>query len=68
MSTNRPAPAAANRSAGPPMRGPMGSMMGPPQKAKNFKSSARRLVGLLKPEKKLVILVLAFCAIARRCR
>jgi len=66
MSTNRPAPAAPARSAapGPLGRGPMGSMMGPPQKAKNFKGSARRLVGLLAPEKKLVILVLTFCAIA----
>ncbi|HSD89862.1 MAG TPA: ABC transporter transmembrane domain-containing protein, partial [Kofleriaceae bacterium] len=63
MSTNRPAPAAA-RPAGPPMRGPMGAMMGPPQKAKNFKGSARRLIGLLGPERPLVIAVLACCTVA----
>ncbi len=57
MSTNRPASA---RPAGPPMRGPMGMGMGPPQKAKNFRSSARRLVGLLAPEQRLITLVVAF--------
>jgi ATP-binding cassette subfamily B protein len=41
------------------MRGPMG-MMGPPQKAKNFKPSARRLLGLLAPQKRLISLVVAF--------
>jgi ATP-binding cassette subfamily B protein len=47
------------RAAGPPMRGPMGAgIMAPPQKAKNFKSSARRLIGLLAPQKKLIIAVL----------
>ncbi|HEU4615050.1 MAG TPA: ABC transporter ATP-binding protein [Kofleriaceae bacterium] len=56
MSTNRPAP--ASRPAGPPMRGPMG-MMGPPQKAKNFKTSARRLLGLLAPQRTLIVLVVA---------
>ncbi len=56
MSTTKAAPA---RGAGPPMRGPMG-MMGPPQKAKNFKSSARRLIGLLAPQKPLIMLVVAF--------
>jgi ATP-binding cassette subfamily B protein len=50
------------RPAGPMMRGPMGGMMGPPQKAKNFGGSMRRLVGLLGPQKRLVIAVIA-CAI-----
>jgi ATP-binding cassette, subfamily B, multidrug efflux pump len=64
MSTNRPAPA-AQRPAGPPMRGPMGGgMMGPPQKAKNFKGSARRLLGLLVPHRGLVIAVLACCIVS----
>jgi ATP-binding cassette subfamily B protein len=43
------------------MRGPMG-MMGPPQKAKNFGGAAKRLIGLLKPQKRLVIAVIA-CAV-----
>jgi ATP-binding cassette, subfamily B, multidrug efflux pump len=63
MSTNRPAPP-AQRPPGPPMRGPMGAMMGPPQKAKNFKGSARRLVALLRPHRRLVIAVLACCTVA----
>jgi ATP-binding cassette, subfamily B, multidrug efflux pump len=52
--SSRPVP------AGPPMRGPMGMGMGPPQKAKKFGSSARRLVGLLAPQRALVIAVIAF--------
>jgi ATP-binding cassette subfamily B protein len=36
--------------------------MAPPQKAKHFKSSARRLLGLLGPQKQLIALVLAFAA------
>src|SRR6185437_1910225 len=63
MSTNRPAPA-AQRPAGFAMRGPMGGMMGPPQKAKNFKGAARRLLGLLAPHRGLVIAVLACCTVA----
>jgi ATP-binding cassette, subfamily B, multidrug efflux pump len=63
MSTTKPAPTAA-RGAGPQMRGPMGGMMGPPQKAKNFRGSARRLVGLLGPQKPLVIIVIACAVIA----
>ncbi|HEX3904713.1 MAG TPA: ABC transporter ATP-binding protein [Polyangia bacterium] len=46
------------------MRGPMGGMMGPPQKAKNFKGSGRRLLGLLLPHRGLVIAVLACCTVA----
>jgi ATP-binding cassette subfamily B protein len=34
-------------------------MMGPPQKAKNFGGAARRLLGLLGPQKKLIVLVVA---------
>ncbi|HTB57063.1 MAG TPA: ABC transporter ATP-binding protein, partial [Polyangia bacterium] len=63
MSTNRPAPP-AQRPAGPLMRGPMAGMMGPPQKAKNFKGSARRLLGLLVPHRGLVLAVLACCTVA----
>jgi ATP-binding cassette subfamily B multidrug efflux pump len=59
MSTNR-APAAGQRPAGPPMRGPFGAAMGPPQKAKNFSGSARRLVGRLAPQRRLITLVIAF--------
>jgi ATP-binding cassette, subfamily B, multidrug efflux pump len=44
----------------PMMRGPMGMNMGPPQKAKTFTASARRLLGLLRPEKRLIIAVLGF--------
>jgi len=40
------------------MRGPMGMNMGPPQKAKSFKASAKRLLGQLAPQKTLVIFVL----------
>ena len=58
MSTNRPAPPQQQRGVGPPMRGPMG-MMGPPQKAKNFRSSAKRLIGLLAPQRPLIIVVIA---------
>jgi ATP-binding cassette subfamily B protein len=56
MSTNRPAPAQPPR---PMFRGPMGAGFGPPQKAKSFKASAKRLLGRLAPERPLVILVLA---------
>ena len=56
MSGNRPA--APSRPAGP-VRGPMGMMMGPPQKAKNFRSSALRLLALLGSQRRLVALVVA---------
>ena len=62
MSTGRPPaaspPAASQRPAGPPMRGPFGAM-GPPQKAKHFRASGRRLVGLLVPQRRLIVLVIA---------
>jgi ATP-binding cassette subfamily B protein len=35
-------------------------MMGPPQKAKNFGTSAKRLLGLLKPQKALIVFVVMF--------
>ncbi len=63
MSTSRPAPPAP-RPIGPAMRGPMGAMMGPPQKAKNFKGSGRRLLGLLVPHRGLVVAVLACCIVS----
>jgi ATP-binding cassette, subfamily B, multidrug efflux pump len=44
----------------PMMRGPMGMNMGPPQKAKTFTASAKRLLGMLRPEKPLIIAVLGF--------
>jgi ATP-binding cassette subfamily B protein len=37
----------------------MGMGMGPPQKAKNFRSSARRLIGLLAPQRHLITIVIA---------
>ncbi len=61
MTTNRPAPP-PSRPPGPQLRGPFGGMMAPPQKAKNFGSAARRLIGLLAPQKRLVIAVIA-CAV-----
>jgi ATP-binding cassette, subfamily B, multidrug efflux pump len=63
MSTSRSAPP-ASRPAGPAMRGPMGAMMGPPQKAKNFKGSGRRLLGLLGPHRRLVLAVLSCCTVS----
>ena len=63
MSTNRPTPP-AQRPAGPLMRGPMAGMMGPPQKAKNFKGAGRRLLGLLAPHRGLLLAVLGCCTVA----
>ncbi|CAN5805302.1 ABC transporter ATP-binding protein [soil metagenome] len=50
MSEQKP----AARPAAGPQRGPFAMQMGPTAKAKNFKSSARRLFGLLGPEKKKI--------------
>ena len=58
MSTTRP-PAASQRPAGPPLRGPFAGAMGPPQKAKHFGASARRLAGLLAPQRRLIAVVVA---------
>jgi ATP-binding cassette, subfamily B, multidrug efflux pump len=44
----------------PIMRGGWGPQMAPVQKAKTFKASARRLLARLAPERKLVVLVIAF--------
>ena len=52
--------AAANAGPRPMMRGPMGGAFGPPQKAKTFKASAKRLLGRLAPERRLIIFVVAF--------
>ena len=51
----------APRPSAPPARGPFGGGMGamPPQKAKAFKPSARRLIGRLAPERAGVLAVLA---------
>ena len=66
MSANRPAAPpspAAQRSAGPMMRGPMGAMgLGPPRKAKHFRASGRRLLALLGSQRRLVALVVALGA------
>jgi len=48
----------SSRPAGPPPRGPFAAGMAPPQKAKSFGASARRLIGRLAPQKRLVILVM----------
>jgi ATP-binding cassette, subfamily B, multidrug efflux pump len=58
VSTTRPAAPPAARPAGPQMRGPFGGMTGPPQKAKNFRGSARRLLGLLAPQRNVIVVVL----------
>jgi ATP-binding cassette subfamily B protein len=51
---SKPAPAPM------PNRGPFAGMGGPPQKAKAFKSSARRLIGQLAPQRAGAIAVLCF--------
>jgi ATP-binding cassette subfamily B multidrug efflux pump len=43
--------------------GPMGGMGGPPQKARNFRRSFVRLVAELRPERTLVIVVIALAVI-----
>ncbi|MDL2335460.1 MAG: ABC transporter ATP-binding protein, partial [Chloroflexota bacterium] len=54
--------------AGPrgPRGGPMAMMMGgpPPEKSKNFGQSFRRLLSRLRPERALIALVVALCAIS----
>ena len=56
MSTTKP--------ASPPPRGPMSFQMGPPQKAKQFGASAKRLLGRLAPERTLVLAVLALAVVS----
>jgi ATP-binding cassette subfamily B protein len=59
MTTTTRAPAAPERPS-PPQRGPFAFASGPPQKSKNFKASARRLVGQLAPDRTGLIAVIAF--------
>jgi ATP-binding cassette, subfamily B, multidrug efflux pump len=44
---------------GSALRGPFGAPQGPPQKTKNFRGSARRLLGRLAPERARLLLILA---------
>ena len=61
MTTTQRAP---DRPVTTPARGPFGAMgMGPPQKAKAFKSSARRLIGRLASEKRGVLAVVLLALI-----
>src|ERR1700733_896263 len=53
--------ASSNR---PLMRGGWGPQMAPVQKAKTFKASARRLLRRLAPERRLVMLVIAFSIVS----
>jgi ATP-binding cassette, subfamily B, multidrug efflux pump len=55
--------APTRRPAGPPMGGPAGRMMAggmPAEKLQDFKGSSKRLLRMLKPERLLVAVVLAF--------
>ncbi|HVV83459.1 MAG TPA: ABC transporter ATP-binding protein [Kofleriaceae bacterium] len=54
-----PPRAEAARAPSPPPRGPFAMGQAPPQKAKAFKPSARRLIGQLAPERKGIIAVIA---------
>jgi ATP-binding cassette, subfamily B, multidrug efflux pump len=62
MSTNRPAAGSppASDQPRPILRGPMaGPGFGPPQKAKTFGASTRRVLGRLAPERRRIALVIA---------
>jgi ATP-binding cassette, subfamily B, multidrug efflux pump len=62
VSTDKPAPAASQRPpAGPRM---FGAQMGPPQKAKNFGGTFRRLLGRLAPERASIIVVIALALVS----
>jgi ATP-binding cassette, subfamily B, multidrug efflux pump len=55
-----PPPGAGGARPGPaPQRGPFALQMGPPQKAKQFGPSAKRLLRRLAPERTLIVFVLA---------
>jgi ATP-binding cassette subfamily B multidrug efflux pump len=57
------APTPVRRPGGPPMGGPAGRMMAgamPVEKLQDFKGSTKRLLGLMKPQRLLVGVVLAF--------
>ena len=59
MTNQTAGPPASSRPAPRPIfRGPMGAGVGPPQKAKSFRASARRLLGRLGPERPLFVIVL----------
>jgi len=62
MSANETKP--ADPPARPMMRGPMGMNMGPPQKAKTFGASFRRLIRRLAPERALVLAVITCSVIS----
>ena len=62
MSDNETKPAAPPPR--PMMRGPMGMNMGPPQKAKTFGASFRRLIRRLAPERALVLAVITCSVIS----
>ncbi len=64
MATNRPPGSAPAQPPRPMMRGPMGMSMGPPQKAKTFVASARRLLGRLAPHKRLLMVVIGCAVVA----
>ena len=59
MTTTPRAPGAPESRPSPPQRGPFAFNVGPPQKAKHFKQSARRLIARLAPERAGFIGVLA---------
>jgi ATP-binding cassette subfamily B multidrug efflux pump len=57
------APTPIRRAGGPPMGGPAARMMAgamPVEKLQDFKGSTKRLLGLMKPQRLLVAVVLAF--------
>jgi ATP-binding cassette subfamily B protein len=60
MTTTTRAPAASESRPSPPQRGPFSFASGPPQKSKNFKASARRLIGRLAPDRTALAAVIAF--------
>ena len=55
MSMQRPT---SQQNNGGPMRGPMGAMGRPVEKAKDFQGTARRLLGYFVPQKHLLLIVL----------
>ena len=65
--TRGPAPAgggATSTQHRPIIRGGWGPQMAPVQKPKTFKASARRLLGRLAPERRLVVMVIAFAVVS----
>ncbi|HEX4418919.1 MAG TPA: ABC transporter ATP-binding protein [Kofleriaceae bacterium] len=64
MTTPNRAPAASSERPSPPPRGPFAFAAGPPQKSKNFKASARRLIRQLAPDRSRLYGVLAFAVLS----